>query len=128
MVSYFLLSSQINLADLWFLQVNISTLFDPTFVPHTEEINRYSYYFTTIHLHAIFMFIGWAVFINLNMIMKRYKSLNKQSKQRTATAIEKFSEVNDKKICFQAFLFNMYYLKIDCRHNNNKRWANFRIL
>ena len=87
-----------NLADLWFLQANISTLFDPTFVPHSEEINRYSYYFSTIHLHAIFMFVGWGIFININMILKRYKSFNKEEKQRKATAIEKFSEVFIKKL------------------------------
>lgn len=87
-------SSEMNLADLWFLQANISTLFDPTFVPHTEEVNKISYYFSTIHLHAIFMFVGWAVFININMLLKRYKSFKKDTKQRTVTIFEKLTEVN----------------------------------
>ncbi len=74
--------SDINMADLWFLRVNISSAFDnPTltsFYPTSDNYNnKYffdlcSSYFTTIHIHAILMFVGWGIFINIGTLVSNY--------------------------------------------------------
>jgi hypothetical protein len=39
------------------------------------------------------MFIGWAVFINVNIILKRYKNINKDKKHNYVLFFENISEV-----------------------------------
>lgn len=73
------------MADLWFLKINISSVFDSTvsssFNSNKNQFNfnKCSSHFSTIHLHAIFMFAGWAVFINMSNMMSKYCT-NKSSR------------------------------------------------
>jgi hypothetical protein len=78
--------SDTNLADLWFLRVNISSAFDnPTltsFYPIGDPNDRYFInlccsYFTTIHVHAILMFVGWGIFINIGTLIVNYADKDK---------------------------------------------------
>lgn len=102
-------SSETNLADLWFLQANISTLFQSAFVPALNELNyKWSLYFTTIHLHAIFMFVGWAVFLNINMLLKRYKSYKKNTKSKMLNVFDKLTELFGILIVSGGILLGLY--------------------
>ncbi len=64
--SFFLLNSESNLADIWFLKANITSAFN------APTINECSNSFTSIHLHSILMFSGWAVLINIGLLIARY--------------------------------------------------------
>ncbi|RNA01368.1 hypothetical protein BpHYR1_010592, partial [Brachionus plicatilis] len=66
-----------TLGDLWFLKINISTAFENTismnYLSKQNNIkSKCSSYFSTIHLHAILMFVGWAVLINISNILSKY--------------------------------------------------------
>lgn len=74
-------SSDTTLGDLWFLKVNVSTIFENSqssnFYSQSIENNnnikhKCSTYFSTIHLHAILMFVGWAILINVSNIIAKY--------------------------------------------------------
>lgn len=58
--------SETNIADLWFLKANITAAFN------APTINECAHTFSSIHLHSILMFVGWAFCINLGIILARY--------------------------------------------------------
>lgn len=58
--------TETNLADLWFLRANVTSALN------SVTINDCTHYFTSIHLHAILMFTGWAIFINIGTFIARY--------------------------------------------------------
>ncbi len=72
-------ASDTNLADLWFLQANITTIFRNQMVSTLSATGKCANHFTTIHLHAILMFVGWAVFMNLKSFTQRYYEVNKKN-------------------------------------------------
>ena len=88
--------SDYNLADLWFLSVNISSAFDNpvlTSIYSNSKIEVCSNHFTTIHLHAIFMFVGWAVFLNIGIIISRYADSENETRHRLVKRIYRALQV-----------------------------------
>jgi hypothetical protein len=75
------------MADIWFLRVNVTSVFDTSITTNFYTPNNLyniivcAHHFTTIHLHAIFMFAGWAVFINFGIMIDRYFKKQKEKKR-----------------------------------------------
>jgi hypothetical protein len=74
--------SDTNLADLWFLQANATQIFANQMVSTLsgdyDECSSTSY-FSTLHLHAILMVVGWAGFMNLKSFLQRYAQVNRNT-------------------------------------------------
>ena len=88
------------MADLWFLEVNISTVFDNPLVNDfyvnnmKSNIELCSSYFSTIHLHAILMFIGWGVFINIGTLVSTYGDSKYERRHRIVSKIYRILQVS----------------------------------
>lgn len=84
-------SSDSNLADLWFLQANVSSIFQNQMISTLSNTGKCNRYFSTIHLHAILMVLGWAVFMNIKSFVQRYLEVNKKNQylaMRIGTVLE----------------------------------------
>ena len=98
------------MADLWFLEVNISTVFDNPLVNDfyannmKSNIELCSSYFSTIHLHAILMFIGWGVFINIGTLISTYGNSKDERRHRIVSKIYRILQVSYE-IKFKYFIF-----------------------
>jgi hypothetical protein len=85
--------SDTNLADLWFLQANTTQLFGNQMVSTLATDGKCANYFSTIHLHAILMVVGWALFMNVKSFIQRYAQVNKKHVYRVS-AIATFLEAS----------------------------------
>lgn len=94
-----------NLADLWFLKINMSTAFDYRMQSSSssfQQSGNYKFrhvpcssYFSTIHLHAIFMFVGWILLVNLSTIISKYVvDPNQPEKQKYYRSLSRVLMVN----------------------------------
>lgn len=77
------LFSDYTLGDIWFLKINISSAFEnsdlSSFSKENFDGRKCAFYFSSIHLHGILMFLGWAFFINFFNISTKYlKSYSKK--------------------------------------------------
>ena len=87
------------MGELWFLEVNISTVFDNPLVNnfYTENmknnIELRASYFSTIHLHAILMFVGWGVFINIGTLVATYGDSKDERRHRIVYKIYRILQV-----------------------------------
>lgn len=94
--------SHTNMADLWFLKANITEIFDNEMISMLTSTSECATYFTTVHMHAIVMFVGWGIFMNLKCFLQRYAQVNKKNvylANRIATVLE----VRSILICFVNF-------------------------
>lgn len=91
--------SDYNMADLWFLKVNISTVFDNPLLnnfysPENKNSHElYANYFSTIHLHAILMFVGWGVFLNIGILIASYGKSKDKSRHDLVVRLYRFFQV-----------------------------------
>ena len=104
--------SDSNLADIWFLQANVTTIFDNLMVSTLQNTGKCADYLSTIHIHAILMFAGWAVFLNLKCLLRRYIVLNKKKRLHLMNTLETCLEVKiGKKTLFIIKLLNLIFFK-----------------
>ena len=89
--------SDSNMADLWFLRVNITTAFENPMLtaayPSPLVSETCSNFFTTIHLHAILMFAGWAVFLNVGTLIARYGDSKNESRHKLVKRVYRVLQV-----------------------------------
>lgn len=84
--------SDTNMADLWFLQANVTQIFANQMIStlgndgeDSCRANSPVVYLSTIHVHALLMLVGWALFMNLKSFLQRYAQVNKKHVYRLAS-------------------------------------------
>ena len=88
------------MADLWFLRVNITSAFDNPILTsfYSDDFKQpeelCANHFSTIHVHAICMFVGWAVFLNIGAFIGRYADSKDEYKHKIVVRIHGTLKVN----------------------------------